>query len=143
MQKANQYWESDWYRAEQGLPPLPDPAPEPAPDLPSDAELAFEIAPFTTDPKAIRWHVARRLFELSEIAARQGSSDHDSKANRDYVALTERLSKLLGLEAPKEVQLEVTRKEPTNVREMTTAELQELVASAKLIEGEATRVEEN
>jgi hypothetical protein len=117
-----------------------EPAPEPTNDLPSDSQLASELAPFTTDPQAIRWHVARRLFELSEIAARQGGKTHDSKANRDYVALTERLAKVLGLDAPKEVQLEVSRREPTNVREMTTSELEALVRQS--IPGEATRVQD-
>lgn len=123
--------------------PAPEQTTEPdETTIPTDEDLAHELAPFTADPQAIRWHVARRLFELSEIAARQSSKTHDSKASRDYVALTERLAKVLGLDAPKEVALQITARQPTSAKELTTKELEEIVRNATAIQGEATRVEE-
>lgn len=108
-------------------------------DLPSDDELRQELAPYTGDPIATRQHIDRRLHEAMEAQAARAAQG-DVQAARALVALTERRAKLLGLDAPKEVQLDITsRRDPGDLRTYTTQELQQLLADMNAIEGEHTR----
>ena len=119
-----EYWQSDWYRAEKGLPPVSPP------DTPSDDQLRQELAPYDGDPIAIRQHIDRRLHEAMEAQA-QAAAKGDVQAARALVALTERRAKLLGLDAPKEIAVEVTRRrDPNDLKTFTTLELQQMYQEA-------------
>lgn len=78
------------------------------------------------DPQQARQHDNSRLEaaikKQAEIAA-----TGDVAAARALVALTERRAKLLGLDAPKEIALEVSRPR-RSVKDYTTAELVQMLA---------------
>ncbi len=111
---------------------------ETPPPPPTDDELAFEIAPFTPDPRQIRLHQTTRLHEIGEAMAKRALTG-DIQAARAFVGISERIAKVVGLDAPKEITLDIHRKDPNNLRSYTTRELEQMLAEGTLIEGESTR----
>lgn len=98
------------------------------PDQPPSDTPPAEVVPFSPDPRQIRLHLLRRIHEQSEKIS-QAAMTGDIQAARAYIAQAERVAKLLGLDAPKEIALEVSRGVSTDPRRMTTEELQRVLAA--------------
>ena len=112
------------------------------PEIPSEETLLAEIAPYDGDPIATRQHIDKRLHNAMEALARNAEKG-DIQSARALVAVAERRAKMLGLDAPKEVQVDVTRRrDPDNLKSYTTAELYQMLAEMQAIPGQSERVKE-
>lgn len=128
-----EYWNSDWYRAEQGLPPLPKPKSTDAGDNPApESPPTLDYDPY--DPVAVKRNDAEGIAR--DIARLDAAADAgDIQAIRTRSGLRERRAKLLGLDAPVKSEV-VTIHDNLPLRQRTTAELERMLADMTVIQGE-------
>jgi len=108
---------------------LPEPPPPPPPVVTYNPHNPMEVLRFILDMHA------RDLASL-ESAAKAG----DVRAIRVRNDISRRQSELLGLDTPKELNVNVARRrDPNNLKAYTTEELRKMYAEQLVIEGESHR----
>jgi hypothetical protein len=128
--------EEMWSFYEGSAPPESPPAPEE-----EDPLAGIDLA-FMEDPTLSHRQISALLHRVFVVHARRAAAG-DDRAARTIVALTERISKMRGFDAPKEVAMEVRRVDLSDYAKLPTAELERLLAEMQAIPSTSERIDDN